>query len=38
MLILAGTSGDPWDWFHLQSVEKDVKGNYLVASRYTNGS
>lgn len=31
-----GTSGDPWDWFHLNSVEKDVYGNYLVASRYAN--
>jgi len=32
-----GTAQDPWDWFHLNSVEKDVQGNFLVAARYTNG-
>jgi len=31
-----GTSDDPWDWFHLTSVEKDGSGNYLIAARYTN--
>jgi hypothetical protein len=34
--LLTGTAGDPWDWFHLNSVEKDVYGNYLIAARYTN--
>lgn len=31
-----GHEGDPWDWFHLNSVEKDASGNYLIAARYTN--
>jgi len=31
-----GHAGDPWDWFHLNAVEKDSNGNYLVAARYTN--
>jgi hypothetical protein len=31
-----GTSDDPWDWFHLTSVQKDSSGNYLIAARYTN--
>jgi len=31
-----GTAEDSWDWFHLNSVTKDVEGNYLVAARYTN--
>lgn len=31
-----GTADDPWDWFHLNSVTKDVHGNYLIAARYTN--
>lgn len=31
-----GTENDPWDWFHLNSVEKDVKGNFLIAARYSN--
>lgn len=31
-----GTADDPWDWFHLNSVEKDRHGNYLIAARYTN--
>lgn len=25
---------DPWDWFHINSVEKDAAGNYLVSSRH----
>lgn len=30
-----GTSNaDPWDFFHLNSVDKDEKGNFLVSSRY----
>lgn len=24
-----------WDWFHLNSVQKDDLGNYLVSARYT---
>lgn len=24
-----------WDWFHLNSVDKDDKGNYLISSRYS---
>jgi hypothetical protein len=24
-----------WDWFHLNSVDKDNKGNYLISSRYS---
>jgi len=31
-----GTSEDPWDYFHLNSVAKDIHGNYLIAARYTN--
>jgi hypothetical protein len=31
-----GTSGDPWDWFHLSSVTKDDSGNYLIAAQHTN--
>ncbi|KAB8073765.1 ASST-domain-containing protein [Aspergillus leporis] len=25
----------PWDFFHINSVDKDPKGNYLISSRYT---
>ncbi|KAJ5272402.1 hypothetical protein N7478_007527 [Penicillium angulare] len=33
----AGTSlHEPWDWFHINSVDKDESGNYLISSRYTN--
>ena len=28
---------DPWDFFHINMVEKDKKGNYLVSSRYLRG-
>lgn len=24
-----------WDWFHLNSIDKDNKGNYLISSRYS---
>ncbi|KAL4978896.1 ASST-domain-containing protein [Aspergillus desertorum] len=27
--------GDPWDFFHLHSVDKDAKGNYLISALYT---
>jgi len=34
---LAGTtSKNAWDWFHLNSVDKDESGNYLVSSRHMN--
>ncbi|KAK3381706.1 ASST-domain-containing protein [Podospora didyma] len=29
------TSGDAWDYFHLNSVDKDDEGNYLISSRHT---
>lgn len=30
-----GTEDDPFDWIHLNSVEKDELGNYLISARYT---
>ena len=30
-----GTKNNPFDWFHLNSVQKDELGNYLVSSRFT---
>ncbi|KAF2227585.1 ASST-domain-containing protein [Elsinoe ampelina] len=30
-----GTADDPFDWFHINSVQKDVLGNYLISARYT---
>lgn len=29
-----GENGIAWDWFHINSIDKDAKGNYLVSSRY----
>lgn len=29
-----GTRGDPYDWYHINSVQKDELGNYLVSARY----
>ncbi|ODO07950.1 hypothetical protein I350_03532 [Cryptococcus amylolentus CBS 6273] len=30
-----GVSSDsPWDYFHINSIEKDVSGNYLISSRH----
>lgn len=26
---------EPWDWFHINSIDKDDKGNYLISSRYS---
>ncbi|UNI19309.1 hypothetical protein JDV02_005501 [Purpureocillium takamizusanense] len=26
--------GAPFDWFHINSIDKDLKGNYLISSRY----
>ncbi len=32
-----GTAVDnPWDYFHINSVEKDDAGNYLMSARHTN--
>ncbi|KAJ6445423.1 arylsulfotransferase protein [Purpureocillium lavendulum] len=28
--------GAPFDWFHINSIDKDPKGNYLISSRYLN--
>ena len=30
-----GNRGDPWDWYHINSIHKDDLGNYLVSARYT---
>lgn len=30
-----GTESKLWDWFHINSVEKDDAGNYLISARYT---
>lgn len=30
-----GTLSDPYDWFHMNSIEKDDLGNYLISARYT---
>ncbi|KXJ95031.1 ASST-domain-containing protein [Microdochium bolleyi] len=30
----AGEDDIPWDWFHINSIDKDAKGNYLVSSRF----
>ncbi|KAF2195858.1 hypothetical protein K469DRAFT_616722 [Zopfia rhizophila CBS 207.26] len=30
-----GSKGNPWDFFYINSVEKDPWGNYLISSRYT---
>lgn len=27
----------PWDWFHINSIDKDSEGNFLISSRYLNG-
>ncbi|WPG99977.1 Hypothetical protein R9X50_00280100 [Acrodontium crateriforme] len=31
----AGTKNDPFDWFHINSIQKDEVGNYLISARYT---
>ncbi|KAJ9289741.1 hypothetical protein DTO021C3_2812 [Paecilomyces variotii] len=31
-----GSPEKPWDPFHINSVQKDTAGNYLVSSRHTN--
>ncbi|KAJ5765171.1 hypothetical protein N7520_004730 [Penicillium odoratum] len=31
----AGRSKEhPWDWFHINSIDKDEHGNFLISSRY----
>ncbi|TKA54730.1 hypothetical protein B0A55_13520 [Friedmanniomyces simplex] len=30
-----GTEHDPFDWFHINSVDKDELGNFLISARYT---
>ena len=30
-----GTRNNPFDWFHINSVQKDEAGHYLISSRYT---
>ncbi|THX47926.1 hypothetical protein D6D06_09380 [Aureobasidium pullulans] len=30
-----GTKNDPFDWYHINSVEKDEFDNYLISARYT---
>jgi hypothetical protein len=34
---LGGTREDSFDWFHINSIEKDELGNYLISARYTHG-
>lgn len=29
------TPNRPWDWYHMNSIQKDELGNYLVSARYT---
>lgn len=33
---VGGTQEQPWDFFHITSVDKDSAGNFLVASSYLN--
>ncbi|KAF2090176.1 hypothetical protein K490DRAFT_34978 [Saccharata proteae CBS 121410] len=30
-----GTEADPWDYFHINAIDKNSEGDYLVSSRYT---
>lgn len=30
-----GPEDAPWDWFHINSIQKDELGNFLVSARYT---
>lgn len=30
-----GTKDSPFDWYHINSVQKDDLGNYLISARYT---
>ncbi|CAK3921670.1 Hypothetical predicted protein [Lecanosticta acicola] len=31
---LPGSEEEPWDWFHINTVEKDSLGNYLISARH----
>lgn len=31
----AGTMSNPWDFFHINSVDVDSQGNYLISARHT---
>ncbi|KAI0476326.1 ASST-domain-containing protein [Xylariaceae sp. FL0804] len=31
----AGENGEAYDFYHINSIDKDAQGNYLVSSRYT---
>ncbi|KAF2167303.1 hypothetical protein M409DRAFT_66300 [Zasmidium cellare ATCC 36951] len=31
---LPATESEPWDWFHINTVEKDEAGNYLISARH----
>lgn len=35
--LTTGSKYYPWDWYHLNSVQKDKLGNYLVSARYMHG-
>lgn len=30
-----GTKESPWDWYHINSIQKDEHGNYMISARYT---
>lgn len=30
-----GTKGRPWDFYHINTVDKDLAGNYIVSGRFT---
>lgn len=30
-----GNHEDPFDWYHINSIQKDELGNYLISARYT---
>lgn len=30
-----GERANPWDWYHINSIQKDDAGNYLVSARHT---
>lgn len=33
--VNAGTPESPWDFFHLNSVDKNAEGDYLISARHT---
>jgi hypothetical protein len=32
--VVGGSQEDPYDYFHMNSIEKDHHGNYLISARY----